>query len=166
MSLRKKPLRVLPNPWTFIHPDHGPQGHVHVDTGGRGSEPSYVGSEIDRERTKITEVRPEKDPRPHRQVTVFRFPALNDTLDGPSKDFADGIEVPRSPYYLDRLRDGDLVPADKATADAFPCRFSSLAEARAAGIAACDALHGPGAFAEAFAKFAPKTKSPTAGGSK
>lgn len=165
MSLRKKPLRVLPNPWTFIHPDHGPQGHVHVDTGGRGSEPSYVGSEIDRERTKITEVRPASDPRSNRQITVFKFPALNETLDGPTKD-SDGIELPRSPYYLDRLRDGDLVPADKATADAVPCRFKSLDEARAAGIAECDALHGPGAFAEAFPKLAPKPKASTSGGSK
>jgi hypothetical protein len=63
------------------------------------------------------------------------------------------VTVPRSPYYLDRLRDGDLVPADAETLQLVGegnCRFPSLAAARADGIAKFEAEFGPDTFKEAF----------------
>jgi hypothetical protein len=150
MPLPKKTVRVLPNPWAFVHHDHGPQGVCHRDTGGRGSEPAFIGAELDPVKTQITEQREAQDPRNSRQVTSFRFPALNAKLDGPSDEFKGGIELPKTPYYLDRLRDGDLVPVDRTAAEGVPCKFKSLAEARAAGVAAFEALYGTGVFAEAF----------------
>jgi hypothetical protein len=161
MPLPKKTVRVFPNPWAFVHHDHGPQGVCHRDTGGRGSNPEFIGAELDPVKTKITETRDAEkgDHRHARQVTAFRFPVLNATLDGPAEDAKDGIELPKSSaYYLDRLRDGDLVPADAATAQ-MPCRFKSLAEARDAAIANFDAHYDEGAFAEAFPDLAPKKMS-------
>ena len=159
MPLPRKTIRVLPNPWALVHHDHGPQGLCHVDTGGRGTDPSFVGAELDRAKTHFTEKREAEkgDHRPHRQVTAFRFPALNVTLDGPAKGFEQGIELPKTPYYLDRLRDGDLVPADDRTRSDLPCRFKSLAEAKAAGVAVFEANYGEGAFAEAFPSFGKKS---------
>jgi hypothetical protein len=169
MGLRKKPLRVLPNPWLHIDPDHGPQGRCHIDTRGKGTALAFVGAEFDPEKTKITEKRGDDpwkgDTRGDRQVTVLRYPALNAMLDGPSKECPEGIEIGSTPYYLDRLRDGDLVPADESTASQVPCRFKSLSEARAAGIAKWDAEKGEGVptFAEGMPELAKATKAVDSG---
>jgi hypothetical protein len=162
MPLPKKTIRVLPNPWAFVHHEHGPQGVCHRDTGGRGADPSFIGAELDPTKTKITETREAQDPRNHRQVTVFRFPALNAALIGPSAEASVGIELPKSPYYLDRLRDGDLLPADDRTRSDVPCKFKTFAEARAAGIAAFEANYGTGVFAEAFPEFKASKEAPAA----
>jgi hypothetical protein len=170
MPLPKKTIRVFPNPWIFIHHDHGPQGVCHRDTGGRGADPSFVGAELDTAKTRFTEERQadKGDHRHNRQVTVFRFLALNAALTGPAEDAASGIELPKTPYYLDRLRDGDLVPADAATAGANPCKFNTLAEARAAGVAVFEANYGEGVFVEAFPELAdsspPKADKATTSG--
>jgi hypothetical protein len=145
MALRKKTVRVLPNPWAFIHPEFGPQAACHVDTNGRGGAVAFVGAE---RVAKITEKR-ENDIRGSRQETRFVF------SDKP-------VEVAAtSPYYLDRLQDGSLVPADAEALASLPsghCKFKSLGEAQAAGVAAFDAEHGTGAWAELEKSLFPKTE--------
>jgi hypothetical protein len=59
--------------------------------------------------------------------------------------------VPASAYYLDRLRDGDLLPADDDTRKLAKCRFKSSEEALKAAREKVDADHGKGAF-DAFMK--------------
>jgi len=152
MPIPKNTIRVLPNPWIFIHHELGPQGHCHVDTGGRGSDLRYVGAEDDPNRIKLLhdyESNP-SETRLNVHVQAWRFPALDASLAKPAVGFESGIELPKTHYYLDRLRDGDLVPADKRTLNDQPCKFASLAEARDAGIAAFEANYGDGSFAEAF----------------
>jgi hypothetical protein len=148
MPLPKKTIRVFPNPWGFIHHETGPQGHCHEDTGGRGSNPRYIGCEICPDKTAVTKEH-EKDGTGwllNEQITHFRFPCLKADLVTPAEEFAAGIELPKTPYYLDRLRDGDLIPADERSGE-HGCRFATLAEARAAGIAAFEAHYDEGSFA-------------------
>lgn len=150
MPLPKKTIRVFPNPWGFIHHETGPQGHCHEDTGGRGSTPRYIGAEICPDKTHQVTDYDESDPGETRlnvHEIHWRFPTLNATLTGPSEEFKNGIELPKTPYYLDRLRDGDLIPADERSGE-HGARFASLAEARTAGIAAFEAHYGEGSFAE------------------
>jgi hypothetical protein len=154
MPLPKKTIRVLPNPWAFIHHELGPQGHCHEDTGGRGTDPRYIGADYDRESTKLVhdyESKP-NETRLNIHVQAWEFPVLEASLLKPAKGFEDGIELAKTAYYLDRLRDGDLIPADERSGE-HGARFASLAEAKAAGIASFEANYGPGTFAEAFPAF-------------
>jgi hypothetical protein len=158
MPLPKKTLRVLPNPWGHIHPELGPQSACPIDNGGRGGDRLWVGAEVDPERSEPSREPGKGDTSGRGARAVFRFTD-------------DAVTVPRSPYYLDRLRDGDLVPADGETLQLVGegnCRFASLAAARAAGIAKFEAEFGAGTFAEAFPVLAgarAKTKPTTDGAS-
>jgi len=80
-------------------------------------------------------------------VQAWAFPSLDAALLGPAPGFERGIELPKTPYYLDRLRDGDLIPADERSGEN-GCRFASLAEAKAAGVAVFESHFGEGTFAE------------------
>ena len=162
MPLPKNTIRVLPNPWGFIHHDLGPQARCHLDTNGRGGDPRFVGAEIAQEGVKrLTNYEAtSNDNRLDEWVIPFHYPALNPLLDGAAEDVEDGIEFARTPYYLDRLRDGDLIPADTRTAE-LDCRFASLAEARAAGIANFEAHFGAGTFAELCPDLAKTTSTAT-----
>jgi hypothetical protein len=157
MPLPLKTLRILPNPWTNIHyagaspgPDKGPQGAYPMDSAGRSDMPlRFIGAILTED---AGEKRKDNDPRGPNNKGTFKFPALNPTLTSGTP-----IDVPASSaYYRDALRDGDVVPGDAATAERIPCRFKSLAEARAAGIAKFEAEHGEGTFAEAFPALAGK----------
>lgn len=159
MPLPKKTIRVFPNPWGFIHHELGPQGRCHEDTGGRGSDPRYIGADYDHANTKkLTdfETKP-NETRLDVWSVPFIYPALNASLTGPAADCKDGIELPKTAYYLDRLRDGDLIPADERSAE-HGSRFSSLAEARIAGISVFEANYGAGSFAEVCPSLADKAK--------
>lgn len=148
MPLPTKTLRVFPNPWTLIHAERGAEGRCHVDTAGRGGIVRFIGAEIDTDRTRVTEARPDGDPRYSRQETFLKFPALNDALNGPAKGAEKGIEVAKTGYYLGCLRNGELIPADDATAAAANCKFKSLKDAKDAGIAEFESHHGKGTYAE------------------
>ena len=144
MPLPIKTLRVLPNPWTMIHVENGPQGICCADNGGREAAPlSYMGTSVT---VPVIEARPAADPRGNLALYKFSYPGLNATLtDGEPIEVSAG-----SHYYRDRLQDGSLVPADPGTAAAVPCMFKSMGEARDAGILAFEQHYGPGTFAQAF----------------
>lgn len=170
MPLPKKTIRVFPNPWGHIHHELGPQTVCAMDFGGRWvPQLRYVGAEHDEERTKnLTPPRERSQLDALGQPTKFddfeirfRFPSLEDDLVTPSKECKDGIELPKTPYYLDRLRDGDLVAADEHTAE-LGARFASLAEAKDAGVATFEAHWGEGTFAEAFPELAGANAKKTA----
>lgn len=159
MPLPLKTLRILPNPWTMIHyagaspgPDKGPQGAFPMDSAGRSDMPlRFIGAILTEDPS--TEKRIANDPRGPNNKGTFKYPGLNPaTLTSGTP-----IEVPASSaYYRDALREGDVVPGDSATAERIPCRFKSLAEARADGIKRFEAEHGEGTFEEAFPALAGK----------
>jgi hypothetical protein len=156
MPLPLKNLRVLPNPWTLIHVEKGPQGAFPMDSSGRTTAPlRFLGA------TRVAdpqEKREVEDPRGQNNKATFSY-ALDEALTNGAP-----ILVPAaSAYYRDALRDGDIVPADAATAGAVECKFASLKEARAAGIAAFESHYGNGSFEEAFGASRPALlgKAPT-----
>lgn len=152
MGLPKKTLLVLPNPWTLIDPELGPVGRCTRDTGGRGGDVIYLGSEL---RFEELEKREGPDGKPdRRQLTWLDYPALDASLTKGT-----GITVPKTPYYLDRLRDGSLVPADEATFKASGAKFKNLLEAKKEAVAAFDAEHGEGSWKELEALLAEEAKA-------
>lgn len=118
----KRQFLVYPNP--FIHLDHDgyPAGatpcdrleHVGITTR------KWVGAELDAEQTKPIEQFEPGDLRTPRQITRFRF------------HFAEPTALPTTPYYADRIRDGELIAADEATARYVGVKFRSPADALAA----------------------------------
>lgn len=158
MPRPKKMLAVLPNPWAFIDPELGPQGRCHYDTGGRGGHTRFVGAELDRAHTVITEVRDPGDPRHSRQTTVYVYKGLTESLLEAKKDGAD--IVARSAYYFDRLRDGDLIPADDDTRKACVCKFSDLKDARkrSDAVVEYEASFGKGSLEELLKEIAADAK--------
>jgi hypothetical protein len=156
-------LRVIPNKFSFIHPEHGPQGACMQDPneharGSTGPLVRYVGARLDPKRTVITERRDgtEKgrplDHRQSKQTTVYVFSD-------------DPVTLPHTKYYLDRLHEGTLVPADEETlANAggkTRVRFTSMEQAEAAARAQFDAGRGiDGAFDKLMERVVGKPATP------
>lgn len=150
MPLPLKHFRVLPNPWLLMHHELGPQCAKQVDPAGR--EPkflAYVGAQLvvvkptDREDVKVGE-RTVSDPRGDGTKARFIFPSLK-------PGFLEGtpIEVSsKSAYYRQALENGEIVPADEATAKAVKCMFASLGAAKADAVGKFDGEHGTGTWAE------------------
>jgi hypothetical protein len=142
MALPLKKLRVFPNPWGVITLEHGPQQALGYGGNRDGAGLRYIGA---RAQAVLRQEREAGDPRGNDTKYVFSFTSLNDALtDGTAE------EVPKDPFYFDRIADGSLVPADEATRKASQPLYASLAEARAAGVAKFEADFGPGSFAEQF----------------
>lgn len=94
-------LKVVPNPYTFIDQDGEPQGACPPDVEHSAGKRMWVGARLDDGRTKVLKVKREPgDYRLFDQVTKFVFEP------GP-------IEIPMTPHYLDRIREGDLIAADE-----------------------------------------------------
>jgi hypothetical protein len=125
-------LLVLPNPYTFIDGDGEPQGACPADPDHAAGKRMWVGAKLDPQRTKFLEDHKDRrnglkwkgDPRPRPQAVKFTFSARP-------------VEIPSTPHYLDRIREGSLIAADAETfAKAFGGRAKyvapvlALAEAR------------------------------------
>lgn len=150
MPLPLKTLRVFPNPWALIHHELGPQGACPNDNGGREDGPlRFVGAVRELHGVEVRDGLKVKDsvvsdPRGNRAFGKFRYPGLSASLTSGTP-----VEVPASSgYYRQRLEQGDLVPADEKTAKAVKCAFADMKAAKAAGVAAFDALHGTGSWLE------------------
>lgn len=145
MPLPLRKLRVFPNPWTLITLDDGPQGALAYGGARNVGALRYLGSVP---KVVVRESRDVGDPRGNDAKYLFTYPALD-----PSLTTGTPLELPAGdPFFHDRLHDGSLIPADEATAKAFPrAQFKSLLEARSAGIAEFESHFGPGSFAENFA---------------
>ncbi len=162
--MEQERLLVLPNPYTFIDGDGEPQGACPADPTHAGGARMWVGATLDRKRTKHvadytdrpklrrggTDVAWSGDPRPRPQVTKFAFASQP-------------VEIPSTPHYLDRIREGSLIAAD---ADTFakvhggPAKYvepaQALAEARKKAFDEFRAAHGKDpAFAREEAEAAP-----------
>lgn len=94
-------LNVIPNPYTFVDHDGEAQGACPPDVEHSAGKRMWIGARLDNGRTKILkEKRAPGDYRPFDQVTKFVFD------EGP-------IEIPMTPHYLVRIREGDLIAADE-----------------------------------------------------
>ena len=114
-----KTLTVYANP--YLHLDHEGRlaGACQLDPTHAGGELRHVGASLHEEHTKIVEVFDEGDARgTHNQDTVHAFSAEPMTL-------------PRSPFHIDRVRDGELLLADAGGKPP----WLALAKARIAALA-------------------------------
>ncbi len=120
-------LLVLPNPYTFIDGDGEPQGACPADPGHAAGKRMWVGAKLDPQRTKFLDDYEDRrkglkwkgDPRPRPQATKFSFAT-------------EPVDIPSTPHYLDRIREGSLIAADAETfAKAFGGRAKYVEPARA-----------------------------------
>lgn len=131
---------VYPNP--FIHMDHDgyPAGVCHCDLLEHvGNVRKWVGARLDQDQTTPLEKlsKEETGYRFARQQTRFSF------------DFSEPTRVPVTEYYRDRLRGGEILPADAAThklagleGDFVPAR-QALAKAKEEALKLWRANYGP-----------------------
>lgn len=134
-------LRVYANPHSHLDHKGRPAGAVMLDpvqhapyadsNSNHPTEPTweprqYVGARIDEKRTKITKVHV-SHLNDVEQETVFAF----------SEEV---VVLPDTQYYRERLRDGDLLCADEATARECGLPFVPISEARAKSKAAALAM--------------------------
>lgn len=107
--MRQVTIRVYANPYAHLDHEGRPAGYVLFDPVDHHAYASdnelrrYVGASIDVEKTKILTRAPERSAQSDHQDTVWSFSS-------------EPVVLPLTHYYLDRLRDGELLPADKATA--------------------------------------------------
>jgi hypothetical protein len=138
--MAKKFLYVYPNP--FIHIDHDgvPAGACQCDMPEHVGMTTrkWVGAELDPEGTKLLEKLSSEELRYRdaRQQTRFKF------------DFSAPTMLPITEYYKDRLRHGEILPADKSTATLGGLEFvppiEALAKSKAAALKKWEAMAGPG----------------------
>ena len=157
-------LRVHANPYVAV--DHNGQlcgtCPTHSIEGGHTPHRrEFVGAGLDREATKVTKQGNPIELREHAQDTAWSFSL-------------EAVEVPATSdfYYLQRIIHGDLIPADKATADYASLKFEEpsivFARKRSEAIARWVAAYGEQpAFASDPCPMspqpaAPKSKAPAA----
>jgi hypothetical protein len=106
----KRTLLVLPNPFIHLDEDGEPMGACPADPVHAGKRRMWIGAELDPVRT-VVEKRPptagkarlaDADDRDLDQVTKFSF-------------VTQPVEIPMTTYYLQRIRDGELLAADRQT---------------------------------------------------
>src|SRR5215216_859286 len=108
-------LRVLPNPWSAFDKDGHPCGvcprDPDADAGGPGH---YVGARVDPKRTKVLQdfgKMAAHELRSPLQSTKYVY--LGISSDDPELATkliaATPIEIPRTKYYCDRIREGALL---------------------------------------------------------
>jgi hypothetical protein len=96
-------VRVYPNPYVHLDHEGRPAGACPADPAHQPDRRAWVGATLDREKTVMTDEPAPGERRSPTQVTVFAFRA-------------EVVELPDTPYYLDRIRDGELFAADARTA--------------------------------------------------
>ncbi len=121
-------LRVFPNPWSAPLDKHGsPCGICPRDPDSDGGGPGqYVGARVDRKRTVVLQKLEAYDRvRSARQNTFYEYLGIasDDAELGAKLAAKEPVEVPKTPYYKDRLRDGSLIAADEETARIAKVRF-------------------------------------------
>lgn len=122
-------LRVYPNPWLATDRDGLPCAIVPTDPEGDGGGPGqYVGARVDRKRTKVLQDFGENakhELRSPMQRTVYEYmgTASNDPELARKLFACEPIEIPRTKYYRQRLREGALLAADAETAASAKARF-------------------------------------------
>lgn len=115
-------LNVYPNPFSAFDKDGHPCGvcprDTDADAGGPGQ---FVGARLDDERTKVLQDFGKMAPheiRSPRQSTKYSYLGIaSDDADLATKlQSKEAVRLPATRYYKDRLIEGSIIAADKATA--------------------------------------------------
>ncbi len=112
-----KTLVVYSNPYLHVDHEGRPAGAVPTDPEHTGTERRWVGARLCPKRTQVTKVSPDRSLHESEQNTVFSFD------DEP-------VTVPFTHYYLERIRQGELVAANAPTALAASVKFEPIADVR------------------------------------
>lgn len=108
-------ISVFPNPYHALDAYGHPAAAVQVepDEGGftNASHRGYVGARVDTKRSHVLDAFGKGDPRSAREVILYEFETKHPTL------------VPISTYYLERIREGSLIAADKRAASLAGVKF-------------------------------------------
>lgn len=139
-----KQVRVIANPYFTLDHKARPAGIFPYEPNSLGAHLGYVGASVDTTATTILREDSSKesevtgDLRGARQDTVYKFSS-------------EAITVPSKPHYLEGLRCGALLPADKDSADIAGLTFvppaDALKAAKEAAERAFDDLYGEGSVA-------------------
>jgi hypothetical protein len=131
MLHRSRTLRVLPNPYAALDGYGRPAGIVPCDPHEHTPDRRFVGAHI--ADVVVHDDFPSHELRSNRQDTRWGFAT-------------EPVEIPRTHYYVERLREGALFPADEATARMAGIPFESpakrLEKAKAAALAQWVAHYG------------------------
>jgi hypothetical protein len=156
-------LRVYPNPWAATDKHGVPCGVCPRDPESDGGAPGqYVGARVDKKRTQVLQDFGEHaahELRSPMQRTCYEYlgVASDDPELGTKLLSKEPVELPRSKYYRDRIADGSLLCADKATADAAKFRgFVPIEQLSKRFVAAPAPPATPTVEAEAIDSPAPK----------
>ena len=112
ISSRTRYINVLPNPWSALDDQGNPAGICPVDP-GLSTRRDFVGARF--ESAEVIEKIPEGDLRHPRQYNNWVFSA-------------EPVRVEATPYYLEKLRNAELLPADAEAAKAAGIGFTTLYE--------------------------------------
>jgi hypothetical protein len=112
ISSRSRYINVLPNPWSALDDQGNPAGICPVDP-GLSTRRDFVGARF--ESAEVIEKIPEGDLRHPRQYNNWVF------SEEPTR-------VEATPYYLEKLRSAELLPADAEAAKAAGVGWTTLYE--------------------------------------
>jgi hypothetical protein len=145
-----KLISVLPNPWLALDANGCPCAVVPFDVHVHAPTRRWVGAKLSVEQTR--EQLTERIGK-YTQVT-------QDSRHAHRWTFAtDPVQIPVSDYYTDRIRCGELVVADSASAELLGVPFREpaafLAASKAKAISDYDAQHGAGIWASMHPEDAP-----------
>lgn len=139
MLFKEKTLQVLPNPWSALDRYGIPCGvcprDVDADAGGPGR---FVGAKVCKKHTEILQKLDKDDTlRSAMQRTFFEYLGHPSLEPGLAEHLArcSPVEVPKTEYYLERIREGALFAADKETAALAGVHFVPPAKALSARFA-------------------------------
>lgn len=131
-------LLVYPNPFASLDKDGDPCAVCPRDTDADAGGPGrFVGARLDRARTKILQdfgKNARHELRSPRQSTKYSYLGIasNDPELANKLLAKEPIELPRTKFYQDRLREGAIIPADERTARAAEMRLYVAPEVRLA----------------------------------
>lgn len=141
-------FKVIANPWASIDALARPTGRVPLVSAGEARPGKFVGAKL--VANKLTERKTRKVGRYFEVIQDARYDRVWEFSSAPVEVDAEGGRP--APYYLERLREGSLIPADQSCATACGVEFADpavvIAKSKEARRAEFDAQHGDGAFDE------------------
>ena len=139
-------FKVIANPWASIDAQARPTGRVPLVNDGEARPGKFVGAKL--VANKLAERKTRKVGRYFEVTQDAVYDRVWEFSSSPVEVQAEGGRP--APYYLERLREGSLIPADPDCAVACGMEFIDpvvvIAKSKEARRSEFDAQHGSGAF--------------------